>query len=364
MKIKVCEPSTSAVEKKWVNKALDENRISSTGGYVEKFEKEFAKKIGTKYAVAVNSGYSAIFLTLVALGIGPGDEVIIPTFTMIATANAVRHCGAKPVLIDAEWETGNIDVTKIEEKITPRTKAIMPVHIYGHPCDMDVINEIAKRHNLIVVEDSAEAHGAKYKGRFAGNLSRAGCFSFYANKIITTGEGGAITTNDKSLADEVRSLREYYFSPIKHFDHKKAAWNFRMSSLEAAYGLGQLERWDELIGLRRGNAFGYSLKLAGMSDILETPPQDISTTNVYWMYWIKVGPERDALMIFLEENGIETRTGFFPIHWQKPYEHDNGEYPCANKLGAQSLYLPSSPNLTNEEQDYVVKKIKEFYSRS
>jgi len=360
--IQVCRPSTTSKEIVWVLKALKENRISSTGGYVEQFEEEFAKKIGSKYCVAVNSGGSALFLALWALGIRAGDEVIIPTFTMIATANAVDQCGAKPVLVDADWDTCNIDVKKIEKKITSKTKAILPVHIYGHPCEMDVIMRLAKKHNLFVVEDCAEAHGAEFRGKKVGTFGDIGCWSFYANKIITTGEGGAITTNNASLAKEIRQLKAYYFSPVRHFDHQKIGWNYRMSSLEAAYGLGQLERMEELIAARISNANTYNVLLKDLVEdgLIETPIEKMFARNVYWMYLIKVGKERDRLMLFLEKNGIETRTGFFPVHWQKPYA-ESGGYPTADKLGAESLYLPSSSDLTMQEIRTVVQKIKEYY---
>ena len=357
--IPVCSPSITRNEIGWVRRALKENRISSVGGFVDLFEERFAEKIGTKYCVAVNSGGSALFLTLWALGIREKDEVIVPDFTMIATANAVAQCGAKPVFVDACWDTCNIDVSKIEEVITSRTKAIMPVHIYGHSCDMGEIMKIAKKHKLAVVEDCAEAHGAEYHNQIVGSFGVAGCFSFYGNKIITCGDGGAITTNNKKLADELRRLRAYYFSPVRHFDHKKIAWNLRMSSLEAAVGLGQLERWDKLIKARRENALYYNFWLR---EIVETPIEVVGNKSVFWMYLIKVGKDRDELMKFLEKRGIETRTGFFPMHWQKPYKEDYKKYPISNKLGKESLYLPSASNLTEKKQNYIIKQIREFYA--
>jgi len=358
IKIPVCWPSTTQKETKWVLKALKENKISSTAGFVELFEKEFAKKIGTRYCVAVNSGYSALFLALRALGIGKGDEVIVPDFTMIATANAVSAVGAIPVFVDARWDTCNINTDLIEEKITPRTKAIIPVHLYGHPCEMDEILEIARRYNLFVIEDAAEAHGAEYKGKMVGSLGDVSCFSFYANKIITTGEGGAIATNNKKLAEDLRRLRAYYFTPGTHFWHKKMAWNFRMSSIEAAYGLGQLERWNELIEKRRENAMYYSERLEGVGD-LELPVEKENVKNVYWMYLIKTR-ERDRLMEFLEKKGIETRTGFFPMHWQPIYKQ-KGDFPVADKLGKQTMYLPSAPDLSKKQMDYIIKYVREFF---
>jgi len=358
MKIPVCEPSTTEVEKRWVNKALDENMISSTGSMVDKFEEELAKRIGTDYCVAVNSGGSALFLTLWALGIRSGDEVIVPDFTMVATANAVMQCEAYPEFVDSEYDTGNIDVNKIEEHINHRTKAIIPVHLYGHPCDMDKIMKIADKYHLKVIEDAAEAHGAEYKGKMVGSIGDVGCFSFYANKNITTGEGGAICTNNKALAEELRELRAYYFSPEKHFDHKKLAWNMRMSSLEAAYGLGQLERFNELIIKRKANANYYS---DALDKYVDTPPEKDYADSVYWMYWIKV-KQRDELREFLADNGIETRTGFFGMHTQEHLK-DGSEYPISDKLAKNSLYLPSASDLTKGQKDYVIEKVKEFYDK-
>jgi len=357
--IPVCAPSTTQKEIKWVNKALKENKISSTGGFVEQFEKEFAKKAGTEYAVAVNSGTSALLLALKALGIKEGDEVIMPTFTMISTANAVSQAGATPVFIDSEPDTGNIDVTLIEEKITPRTKAIIPVHLYGHICDMREIWDISDRYGLKVVEDAAEAHGASYKRFTAGSMGDCGCFSFYANKIITTGEGGAVTTNNKELAEEIKLLRACYFYDKYHFWHRKPAFNMRMSSLEAAYGLGQLERWDELIGKRIKHAEYYNKKLQGIAEA-QRPREKKDHKSVYWMYLISV-PDRDELTAYLEKNGVETRTGFITCHRQPPYKQ-KGNYPVAEHFAESTLYLPSSSDLTKKQQDEVIKLIREYYA--
>ena len=361
--IHVCEPDISPLEVRYVTRAVREGQISSVAKYVPLFEEAFAKKVGTKYAVAVNSGGSALFLTLWALGIRTGDEVIMPAFTMVATANAIKQCGATPVFVDSE-QNGNINVTKIEEKITPRTKAILPVHIYGHPCDMDVILVIARKHKLLVVEDAAEAHGALYNGAMVGTLGRAGCFSFYANKVMTTGEGGMVVTNSKKLAASLQKLRAYYISEKKHFLHAELAWNLRMNSLAASLGLAQLERLDELIEKRRANAAYYSKKLAGLSDVLTLPSEKNNTRNIYWMYGVVVQSNqrgmRDKLMKYLADRGVETRTFFFPMHWQPMYK-ETGSYPRADYLGKNGLYLPSSSHITRKSQDAVVKHIQEFF---
>ena len=352
LNIFVCQPYTTKKEKEWVNRALEENCISSTSKYVKMFEDEFAKKIGTEYAVAVNSGTSALFVALKALGIKEGDEVIVPTFTMIATPNAVVQCGAKPVFVDSRKDNCNINEELIEEAITPRTKAIIPVHIYGQPCEMNKIMEIANNYGLYVVEDCAEAHGAKYKGKTVGSIGDVGCFSFYANKIITTGEGGAITTNNKILAKEMQQLRAFYFPKAGHYWHRKVGWNLRMGSLQAAYGLGQLERWNELINNRIANAEYYTRNLKNLVE----PPMD---GGVQWMYVIRV-KDRDKLMDYLEENGVETRSGFIPCNKQPPYK-DNKEYPVADELARITMCLPSGSNLTLEEKNIVINLIKKFY---
>jgi len=350
--IPVCSPSTTKAEIKMVQKALEQNMISSTSPFVEMFEQKFATKINTKYAVAVNSGTSALFIALRALGIKEGDEVIVPTFTMIATANAVVQCGAKPVFVDARRDNCNIDENLIERAITPITKAIVPVHLYGQPCEMSKIMKIANRYGLYVVEDCAEAHGAKYKDKVVGSIGDVGCFSFYANKIITTGEGGAITTNNGNLAKEMQQLRAFYFPSAGHFWHKKIGYNMRMSSLEAAYGLAQLGRWDELIGKRISNAKYYTKRL---KDLVETPLEG----GVQWMYLIKTR-YRDELMNYLKQNGVETRTGFIPCHQQPPYK-ENKEYPVAEELSEITMYLPSASDLTKKEKNTIINLIKKFY---
>ncbi len=360
--IKVCEPDISQKEIDYVTKAISEGEISSTAKYVELFERAFAAKMGVKHAVAVNSGGSALFLTLHALGIKEGDEVIVPDFTMVATANAVKQCGAKPVFVDAEPETYNINPDLIEEKITPATKAIIPVHIYGHPCEMDKIKAIAHKYDLPVIEDAAEALGALYKGKMVGSLADVACFSFYANKIITTGEGGMVATNDSELAFKVEKLKAYYFSDEAHFWHKHLGWNFRMSSLEAALGLAQLERMDSLVVKRRFNADYYNNGLKELSDFLIFPKEKDYAKSVYWMYGLVLkSGDRDELMAYLENNGVETRTFFFPMHWQPIYREPQGVYPQADYLGRNGLYLPSSSHLSHEDKDRVIELVKKFF---
>lgn len=356
--IHVCEPSLSDLEKKYVLEALEQNWLSSTAPPVELFERAFAQRLGVPHAVAVNSGGSALFLALWTLGIREGHEVIVPAFTMVATAGAVTQCGATCVFIDAEPETGNMDVSLLRDKITPRTKAIVPVHIYGHPCDMDPIVETAQDYDLFVIEDCAEAHGALYKGKPVGTFSHTACFSFYANKIMTCGEGGMIITKDEKLAYHLRHRRAYDFDDARHFWHKHLAWNLRMSSLEAAVGRAQLERLDALIEARRSNAAYYTERLR---DVVEVLKEKDYARGVFWMYGIKTADEktRDGLMEFLAQNGVETRTFFFPMN-QQPIYKTNEPFPVADDLGRRGLYLPSSSHLTNGEKDTVIRLVRTY----
>src|SRR5262249_25503563 len=252
--VPVCEPTLAGNEERYVVECVRSNWISSAGAFIPRFETMFAEFCGTRFAVACTSGTAALQLALYTLGVTDGDEDIIPTFTMIANANTVRHCGATPVFVDADPATWNIDPSRIEAAITARTKAIVPVHTYGHPADMDAINAIADRHGLVVVEDAAEAHGARYRGRPAGSLGRCGCFSFYANKIITTGEGGMVTTDDEELATKARNIRDHAFSKERHFWHRVVAHNFRLTNLQAAIGVAQTERADWLQAQRLENS--------------------------------------------------------------------------------------------------------------
>lgn len=365
--IPVCEPTLKGNELKYVIKCIKTNWISSSGEYIKKFEDGFSKFCNTKYGIACSNGTTAIHLALESLGIGKGDEVIIPTFTMIATANAVIYSGAKPVLVDSEKETWNIDVNKIEEKVTKRTKAIMPVHIYGHPCDMDPIQEIAQKHKLFVVEDAAEAQGTEYKGRKTGSLSDIACFSFYGNKILTTGEGGMCVTNNKKIAEKARLLRNHAF--VKHrYLHKELGFNYRMTNIQAAIGLAQVENAEKLVAARIKNAMIYNSLLRDVEGV-RLPPKKNWAKNVYWMYGILIekefGLSRDEVMKQLCERGIETRAFFVPMHKQPLYKRNderfpdtNGHYPVAEELSRKGLYLPSSSSLTKKQIYDIVKTLK------
>lgn len=364
MKIPVAAPKFSGKEREYVLDCVRSSWISSQGEYVSKFEEGFSQYCGVLYGVSTSSGTSALHLALATLGLKPGDEVIIPSFTMIATANSVAYTGATPVLVDSEPDYWNIDVGRIEEKITERTKVIMPVHTYGHPCDMDAIIDLAHDHGLYVVEDAAEAHGAEYKGRRVGGLGDMACFSFYANKIITTGEGGMIVTNNEELAKKAATLRAHAFSEDRHFWHKYVGFNYRLSSLQAAVGMAQLEKIDEYVSIRRRNAALYSKLLSEIEEIT-LPPEADWAKNVYWMYSILVehifGMERDEFMARLEELGVETRTFFYPIHIQPIYnnKYRKERFPVAEELSKKGINLPSGNNLEKGDIEYVVSCIKE-----
>ena len=362
--IPVCEPMLAGDELKYVQRAVESNWISSAGDYIRQFEKQFAEAVGAQYGIACANGTVALHLALATLGLKPGDEVIIPTFTMIATPNAVTYTGATPVLVDNEPNYWQMDVDQVADKITPRTKAIIPVHIYGHPVDMDPLLELAEKHGLVVIEDAAEAHGAVYKGRHCGSLGHAAAFSFYANKIITTGEGGMITTNDREIARLAWNLRDHAFSSERHFWHKYIGFNYRMTNLQGAIGLAQVEKMESYVEARRRNAALYTRSLQDVPG-LTTPPEAPWARSVFWMYGILVdreafGMSRDELRRALAEHGIETRTFFIPIHLQPVYwnAYKGQRYPQAEKLCRDGMYLPSASSLTQEEIEYVVGVIR------
>ena len=366
--IPVCEPTLGGNELKYVQQAVETNWISSAGSFIREFEARFAEECGARYGIACANGTVALHLALATLGLQPGDEVIIPTFTMIATINAVAYCGATPVLVDNEMDYWQMDVADVARKITPRTKAIIPVHIYGHPVDMDALNELACQHGVTVIEDAAEAHGAEYKGRRTGGLAAAAAFSFYGNKILTTGEGGMITTDDQDIARLAWNLRDHAFSSERHFWHKYVGFNYRMTNLQAAVGLAQVERLDELVAARRGNAAYYTSLLQDIPGIT-TPPEAAWAKNVFWMYGIMVdrdayGMNRDQLRRVLADNGIETRTFFIPMHCQPVYWHTfkGQRFPVAERLCRDGFYLPSSSSLTVAEIERVAAVIREAAS--
>ncbi len=366
--IQVCTPLITGNEKKYLVDCIEKNEISSGGRYLEAFENAFSAYCGVHFGVGTTSGTTALHLAVAALGIGPGDEVIIPDFTIAACAFAVIYCGAKPIFVDVEPDTWNLNPALIEKKITKRTKAIMPVHIYGHPCDMDSIIALAKKYKLMVIEDAAEAHGATYKGKVAGGIGHVGIFSFYANKIITSGEGGMVITNNPRIAERARLLRNLAFLKKKRFFHKEIGFNFRMTNLQAALGLAQFEKINEFIERRRNNASKYQTLLKDVRG-LTLPIERPETKNVYWMYGVLVdknfGMNRDTLMTKLYESGIETRTFFIPMHRQPIFKKmglcPKEKFPVTERISQTGFYLPSSSGLTESEIRTVchaIKKIK------
>jgi perosamine synthetase len=364
--ISVCEPLFDGNEKKYVQDCLDTNWISSLGQYITRFEDEFSHYCGVSNGVACANGTVALHLSLVALGIGHGDEVIIPDFTLIVSANVVILAGAKPVLVDVDPKTWCIDAEKIEEKITPRTKAIMVVHMYGHPCDMAAITRIARKHNLYVVEDCAQAHGAEVNGKKVGSWGDVGCFSFYGNKILTTGEGGMVVCQKEAIADRLRLLRNQGFEEPR-FVHRAMGYNYRLTNLQAAIGLAQTERVCEKVARKRDIAQAYTKLLEGEPS-MTLPWEAPWAKNVYWMYGIVIGegfgPSRDNVMEELRRQGVETRPFFYPMHRQPVYQgadarfpDTSGQYPVTDSLASRGLYLPSGLGLTSVQIEEVVEKL-------
>jgi len=364
--IPVAEPYIGKGETDNVIKAMKSGWISSKGDFILEFEEKFAKYCGVRYGVATSNGTVALHLALKALDIKSGDEVIVPTLSFIATANAVTYCNTKPIFVDSHPDYWCINPEKIEEKITKNTKAIIPVHLYGHPCDMGAIMDIAEDNNLYVIEDAAEAHGAEYRGRKTGSFGNISCFSFYGNKIITTGEGGMCLTNDEELADKMRILRGHGMNPNKKYWHDVIGFNYRMTNVQAAIGVAQLEKISEMVETKRENAMLYNSLLKEI-DGIGLPPEAKWVKNVYWMYSIlvndKFGMSRDELIVKLGEAGIDTRSFFYPIHIQPPYKDHTGKFPVAEELSRKGVNLPSSVTLKRGNIEYIASKIKEFAGR-
>lgn len=356
--IPVCEPLLDGNEAKYVNDCLLTNWISSSGEYITQFESAFAEYCGCKYGVATNNGTTALHLALASLGIGPGDEVIIPDFTIASCAFAVFYTGATPVFVDADPQTFNIDVSKIEEKITRRTVAIMPVHLYGRPAEMGEIVRIATKHNLHVIEDAAEAHGAEYEGHKVGGIGSVGCFSFYANKLITTGEGGMIVTNLEYVAEKAKLLRDLAHTSRRRFYHEHVGFNYRMTNIQAAIGMAQLEQIDRNIRVRLKHASLYAelLKVAPhVTFVSETRP---NVKGVAWMHCLMAESEsyRDAFVIHLADRGVQTRTFFVPMHEQPIFKA--GDYPVSEDISRRGFYVPSGTGLTADQISYVCECIR------
>ena len=369
--IPVCEPYLAGNELEYVTDAISTGWISSSGTYVNRFEEEFAKYCDCKYAVSVCNGTIALHLALLSLDIGIGDEVIIPSFTMIASAFAVCYTGAKPVFVDADKDTFNIDVTKIEKKITSRTKAIMPVHIFGKICNMDAIIALAKKYNLYIIEDAAEAHGATYRGKKAGSFSDVAAFSFFANKNITTGEGGMIVTNNEDIDQKAKYFKNVCF-PIngpRNYSHDDIGYNYRMSNVVAAIGLAQVEKADDYRAMRIRNNELYRKYLEGVPGIIFQSLPEEGCIDVCWMNTIVLDPEKfghtkDETVTFLKSQNIDTRLLFKSMSRQKSLADFgcdcSGEYIVTDWLNENGFYLPSASNLDEETIKNICRVIKEF----
>jgi len=367
--IPVNEPLIGEKELEYVTECLKTGWISSAGRFIEAFEEKWAAYCGRKYGIAVSNGSTALQVGVGCLNLQPGDEVIMPTFTIISCALAVIYNGGVPVLIDSDAETWCMDVSQIEAKITPRTKAIMPVHMYGHPVDMDPVIELAKKHKLKIVEDAAEAHGAEYKSKKCGSFGDTSCFSFYANKIITTGEGGMVLTDNAEYAEKARSLRNLCFKKNYRFYHTELGHNFRLTNLQAAIGLAQVERVEQLVEKKRWMGKLYTEKLRDIPE-LQLPIEKSWAKSVYWMYGVvldkKTGIDASELARRLRKHGVDTRPFFLGMH-EQPVLHGLGlckdeHYPVAEKIARQGLYLPSGLTLTENDINTVVAAVKNSLS--
>jgi perosamine synthetase len=366
MQVPVNEPWLRGNEEKYVLECIRSGWISSEGSFVKKFEESFAQSVDRAYGIAVSNGSVALDVAMQVLQIGEGDEVILPTFTIISCAAAVVRAGAKPILIDCDTITWNMQVAQIEAKITPRTKAIMIVHIYGLPVDVVPVLVLAKKYNLFVIEDAAEMIGQDYKGKPCGSFGDVSTFSFYANKHITTGEGGMVVVNDAALAERARAARNLFFQPARRYVHEELGNNFRLTNVQAAIGLAQLERLPESIAKKRQIGKRYSLALADLQEYLQLPfPQTDFAENIYWVYGIVVKNPKikvSELLIALAMNGIGTRAFFWPMHLQPVFAKKGlfiGEsYPEAEFVAQQGFYIPSGLALTEEQMDYVTSTLR------
>jgi perosamine synthetase len=364
--IPVSEPLIGEAERRNVLRCLDEGWISSEGAFVGEFERGWAAYCGMAEGVAVSSGTSALELALASAGLSRGDEVILPAFTIISCVLAVLEAGAVPVLVDCEADTWCMDVEQVASRIGPRTRAVMPVHIYGHPVDMDPLLALAERHGFQVVEDAAEAHGARYRGRRVGGLGSMSCFSFYANKIVTTGEGGMVLTNSADTAARLRSGRNLGFGAERRFLHAQLGHNYRLTNIQAAIGVAQLAQVDERVRRKREIAAYYTARLSRIPH-LDLPVERPWATNVYWMYGVvlrdgaPVG--RDELALRLRERGVDTRPFFIGMHEQPVLRRmglfDGERHPRTERISRRGLYLPSGLALTSEQQDVVCAAIED-----
>jgi len=360
-RIPLAEPDIGDEELRNVMEAVKSGWVSSKGPFVEEFEKKFSSYVGMKNSIATSNGTAALHLALMALGMGRGDKVLVPSLTFVATANAVTYTGAEPVFMESHPEYWCVDPSKIEANIDGQTKAIIVVHLYGHPCNMDEIMQLAKDHQLYVIEDCAEAHGAEYRGKKVGSFGIISCFSFYGNKIITTGEGGMCLTNNEEVASKMRILRDHGMDPNKKYWYDLVGFNYRMTNLQAALGVAQLEKIDRLIAKKREIAAKYGKLMEDLSNVT-SPPEMSWAKNVYWLYSVLVGREfRDKIVEHLDAEGIESRPFFRSMHSLPPYKRGL-KLPVADELSATGLNLPSGCRLSENQIQEVVQSLNEFLS--
>lgn len=358
-RVPIAEPQLGGNELKYVTECVETNWISSQGSFVRRFEKEFAELLGVPHALAVSNGTVALHLALAAYGIGPGDEVIVPDLTFAATLNAVLYTGATPVLVDVAPDTWNMDPGALSDAITPRTKAIMPVHLYGQPTEMDPVLALARKHKLIVVEDAAEAVGASYKGVACGAIGDCGTFSFFSNKLITTGEGGMVVFKDDDIAARARKLRDHGMNPNKRYWHDEVGFNYRLTNLQAAIGCAQLEQIQGFQTRKKEISTYYERRFEGISEI-ETPAILPGFDNSYWVFSVIVdcaglGLTRDEVMAKLAKAGVDTRPLFYCMHEMPPYKGfaGNRAFPVSSRLSENGLSLPSSTSITEGQLEHV-----------
>ena len=365
--IPVSEPLLGDNEKKYLAQCVDSGWISSEGPFVKEFERRFSSNVGREYGIAVSSGTAALEVAVTALGIGVGDEVIMPTFTIISCVAAVVRAGGIPVLVDCDPVTWNMDVSQIASRITTKTKAIMVVHIYGLPVDMDPVLELAAKYNLFVIEDAAQAHGLYYKDRPCGSFGDVSIFSFYPNKLITTGEGGMLVTDDEQIAERCRSLRNLCFQRDRRFVHEQLGWNYRMTNIQAALGVAQLEKIDDFAVRKRQIGRRYTRLLSDFDGIKVPLEKTDYAENIYWVYGVvlsdDVSFDAAEAMARLKELKIGTRPFFWPMHEQPVFNKmglfENETHPVAQRLARRGFYIPSGLTLTDETIEYVAGSLKE-----
>lgn len=357
--IPVAQPIIGEEEKKYVMRCLNSGWVSSRGEFVGRFERKFSSYCGSKRGVAVPSGTAALHLAFLSLGIGKKDEVIVSSLNYVSAANAVRYCNAKPVFVDVDKETWNIDPEKIREKITKNTKAVIATHLYGNPCDIEEIVDMGKDNGVFVVEDAAEAHGAEFRGKKVGSFGDVGCFSFAGNKVITTGEGGMIITNDDRLADKAAFIASQAESKEKKYWHTDIGFNYRLTNIQAALGLAQLRKINRFIRTRQKNAKLYNSLLQEIP--VSLPNTTKHATNVYFLYSILIengfGAPRDSVVKKLFDSGVDSRPFFCPLHTLPPYANAE-RLAVSESLSGKGISLPSSPKLTKDQIKFVCETLK------